>query len=347
MERFKEEIISRLESGGITPEEAYSLFFEGGSLADPEDSGQDRRKVGDAGDGDIAIIGFACRFPGASDAEKLWILLKEGKCSVGEVPSGRWRMDEALSDEGMNPAGPYCRQGGFIEDIEGFAADFFGLSVEEAEAIDPQQRHLLETAYHTFEHAGYSREELWGSGTGVFVGCRAGNYHPDKPQKTDKAWIRAKLTGTIGNFNAARISDYFNLKGPSLVFDTACSSSLVSVHYACKALRDGECGMALAGGVELKVHADTFVSLNLAKALSPDGTCHVFDKRANGFVPGEGVGAVLLKPYRRALADGDTVYAVIKGSAVNNDGHTMGITTPDLEGQAAVIERALEEAGVH
>ncbi|MGZ7443443.1 SDR family NAD(P)-dependent oxidoreductase, partial [Paenibacillus sp. TH7-28] len=297
---------------------------------------------------DIAVIGLACRFPQADSPDEFWQLLKNGIHAVRMVPDERTELELLQGTKPEATFGRYSSKGGFVRHIDRFDAALFGFSEAEAAALDPQHRILLETAWTAFESSGYSKSSLWGQPVGVFVGARGGTYKAAAAAGTDGyASMRAAVTGRLANFNAARISDFFNLKGPSLVFDTACSSSLVSVHYACKALRDGECGMALAGGAEIKSSAEFLEGLSATKALSPDGTCHVFDKRANGFVPGEGVGAVLLKPYRRALADGDTVYAVIKGSAVNNDGHTMGITTPDLEGQAAVIERALEEAGVH
>ena len=290
----------------------------------------------------IAVIGFACRFPGAGNFEEFWHNLANGVDATREIPADRWDVGSIFTGSGLDPNNN-CTRGGFIEDIDQFAAAFFDVPGDEAVVMDPQQRLLLEIAWQTFEYAGYSRSRVWNQNIGVFIGARAGTYKAEGSKKV----IRALLTGSISNFTAARLSDYFNIKGPSLVFDTACSSSLVAVHYACKSILANECRMALAGGVELKVHPQAYISLNLAKALSPDGRTFAFDKRANGFVPGEGVGAVLLKPLNRAVADGDTVYGLILGSAVNNDGSTMGITTPEPESQKRVIGLAVDDAGVN
>ena len=293
---------------------------------------------------EIAVIGFACRFPDAENGEQFWRNLQAGRCSIREIPKSRMDIDRLYSPDAMDPDKTYCRWGGFVDGVDQFAAEFFGIPEAEAAVIDPQQRHALEVAWEVFEHAGYSARSLWGKNVGVFFGARSDSYEGGR---RDNAVIRSYLTGRLTNFISARISNFFNLKGASLTLDTACSSSLVSIHYACRSLRQGECDLAIAGGAEFKVIPFPFVCLSTAQALSREGNSYVFDKNADGFVPGEGVAAVLLKPLAQARADGDHIYAVVKGSATNNDGYTMGITTPNLEAQSQVIARALLDAGVN
>ncbi|BCJ94415.1 hypothetical protein acsn021_19840 [Anaerocolumna cellulosilytica] len=305
-------------------------------------------KVPDNKKEDIAIIGMALRFPGADSPEAFWENLSEGKHAIHAGLDTRWKKEDIcrqFSIEVDKLDKVYTCVGGYLEEVDTFDASFFGISEEEAPYIDPQHRILLETVWKSIEHAGYSAQTLWGSNTGVFVGARGCVYQTDM-DTSNSDLVRASLTGKLGNFNSARISDFYNLKGPSIVIDTACSSSLVSTHYACKSILDGECSLAISCGVEIKSSPDNVIGLSASKALSADGKSYVFDQRASGFVAGEGAGAIVLKSMRKAIEDGDTIYAVIKGSAVNNDGHTMGITTPDLEGQKAVIEAALENAEV-
>lgn len=293
---------------------------------------------------EVAVIGFACRFPGAPNIEEFWKNLSGGVSSITEVPKERWDIDRFYSPDPADPDRTYCRWGGFIQDVDQFDPSLFSIKEDDAAMIDPQQRIALEIAWETFEHAGYNKQKVWGSRTGVFFGARADRY---EGERRDPQVISGFLTGQLTNFISARISDFFNLKGPSMTMDTACSSSLVSTHYAYKSLQFGECDAALAGGTELKITPHPFITLSTAQALSSTGKSFVFDKKADGFVPGEGVGAVLLKLLSRALRDRDHVYAVIKGSAVNNDGHTMGITTPNLEAQKEVIQSALKDSGLN
>ncbi|MGZ7443445.1 SDR family oxidoreductase [Paenibacillus sp. TH7-28] len=291
----------------------------------------------------IAVVGFACRFPGAMDAEAYWRNLCSGRDSVRVMPEGRPRLTR--SEQKSAP-----KRGGFLDSVTTYAAEFFGFSEENLMPLDPQQLLSLEVAYETFGHAGYGNIRNAEEQVGVFWGARGSSItvgHLSKGmdyeiQESDRNYI----LGRAPNMIAARIADFLNLRGPVIVSDTACSSSLVSVHLACQSIRNGECDMALAGGVDLLIDPDSYVGLEKAKALSPEGICHTFDRKANGYVPGEGAGAVLLKPYDLAVRDGDCIYAVIAGSAVNNDGHTIGLTTPDLEGQKNVIRRALRASGV-
>ena len=336
MQQKVDKILKGLESGQITPEEAYSYIYENEKYKDTDKSENNK---------DIAIIGFACRFPDAESSDKLWLNIIKGSSAIKNIPEDRWKLDEELKKRGVKPFASMCRYGGFIDGVDLFDADFFEITEEEAVAMDPQHRLLLEAVMEGIEYSGYSREGLWGSRTGIFIGARGGDYKQGFDNNYQNA--RATLTGTLGNFNSARISNFFNFKGPSLVFDTACSSSLVSTHYACKSILNHECDMAVAGGVHLCINADTFISLNLMpRSLASNGVSYTFDKRADGFVPGEGVGVVILKSLTKAVEDGDTIYAVIKGSAVNNDGNTIGVTTPDLDAQQEVVEMALKAASV-
>ncbi|EGD45655.1 6-deoxyerythronolide-B synthase, partial [Ruminiclostridium papyrosolvens DSM 2782] len=336
MQQKVDKILKGLESGQITPEEAYSYIYENEKYKDTDKSENNK---------DIAIIGFACRFPDAESSDKLWLNIIKGSAAIKNIPEDRWKLDEELKKRGVKPFASMCRYGGFIDGVDLFDANFFEITEEEAVAMDPQHRLLLEAVMEGIEYSGYSREGLWGSRTGIFIGARGGDYKQGFDNNYQNA--RAALTGTLGNFNSARISNFFNFKGPSLVFDTACSSSLVSTHYACKSILNHECDMAVAGGVHLCINADTFISLNLMpRSLASNGVSYTFDKRADGFVPGEGVGVVILKSLTKAVEDGDTVYAVIKGSAVNNDGNTIGVTTPDLDAQQEVVEMALKAASV-
>jgi acyl transferase domain-containing protein len=291
-------------------------------------------------DTSIAVIGMGCRFPGASGKERFWDLLSGGECAVREVPPERWDTRLFYSPT-QAPGVTVSKWGGFLDDIDLFDPGYFGIGEAEAAQVDPLQRLMLETALTATLDAGYSRGELSGRRAGVFVGTRVGRYlnrieHPDK----------STIIGNGQNFIAARISDFFNWHGASLVLDSACSSSLVTIHLACQALRTGEVDLALAGGVDLLLDETPYLMLSAAGALSPDGHCRTFDETASGFVPGEGAGAVLLKRLDQAVADGDQIHAVIRGSAIGNDGHTMGITTPSLDAQVEVIEAALAASGV-
>ncbi|AKQ65800.1 Malonyl CoA-acyl carrier protein transacylase [Myxococcus hansupus] len=288
----------------------------------------------------IAIVGMACRFPGGADTARFWETLAHGTSAIREVPTERWDAGRFYSPQ-PGPGRTNSKWGGFVDGIDLFDPAYFRISESFAIQMDPLQRLMLETSLLATLDAGYSREELSNRKVGVYIGARTGAY-PNRIEQPEKSTI----VGIGQNFIGARISDYFNWRGNNLVIDTACSSSLVSVHLACQALREGEIEAALAGGVDLILDELPYLTLSAAGALSPDGRCHTFDERANGFVPGEGAGALLLKRLDDALRDGDRIHAVIRGSAVNNDGRTMGITTPNMEAQVEVIEAALAKAGV-
>ena len=293
----------------------------------------------------IAIVGLACRFPGARTPEEFWQNLAQGVESIQEVPGDRWQIDEFYDPRPRQPGKTISKWGGFLEHVDRFDARFFGISPYEAERIDPQQRLLLELAWEALEHAGHSGAELTGSSTGVFVGVSVNEYARNV---TSQLASLGGLTAS-GNYLAVianRISYFLGVGGPSLAIDTACSSSLVAVHLAVQSLRQQECSSALVGGVQVLLAPDIFIDCSQAGMLAPDGLCKPFDDRANGFVRGEGGALVLLKRLSDAQRDGDTIHAVIRGTAVNHDGHTNGLTAPSSAAQALLIRRAHEAAGV-
>jgi acyl transferase domain-containing protein len=286
------------------------------------------------------VIGVACHFPGAPDKDAFWRNLATGTSSVTEVPGSRWDVDRYYSPEPA-PGRTVSRWGGFLDAIEDFDPAYFGIDESVAAQVDPLIRQYLEVTAECVADAGLTPGELSAHRVGVFAGARSANfgmYHAGGG--------RDRIGGMAQNFVAAQPAQFLNLRGPNLVVDSACSSSLVAVHLAGQSLRAGECDLALAGGVEILLDQVPFVGLSEARTLSPTGRCHTFDERADGIVLGEGAGALLLRRLADALRDGDRVYAVIEGGAVNNDGRTMGITTPNPEAQRDVIERALRAAGV-
>jgi acyl transferase domain-containing protein/NADPH:quinone reductase-like Zn-dependent oxidoreductase/NADP-dependent 3-hydroxy acid dehydrogenase YdfG len=278
----------------------------------------------------VAIVGMACRIPGAADPNSFWELLHSGKSAVTKTPSHRW--------DGTG-------HGGFIPDIDRFDAAFFGVSPLEANAMDPQQRLMLELVWEALEDGGVIPGRLAGTPTGVFIGATWDDYATLALSGGAEAIGKHTLTGLNRSIIANRVSYALGLRGPSVLVDTGQSSSLVAVHMALHSLLTGESELALAGGVNLNILAESTASADKFGGLSPDGQCYTFDARANGYVRGEGGGAVLLKPLSRALADGDIVYCVLCGSAINNDGATDGLTVPSSEGQAEVLRRACERSG--
>jgi myxalamid-type polyketide synthase MxaD len=293
----------------------------------------------------IAIIGIGCRFPGASDAEAFWQLLREGVDAIREVPPERFKVDDYFDLDPAAPGKMNTRWGGFLEHVDQFDAHFFGISPREAARMDPQQRLLLEVASQALEDAGQVRERLAGTPTGVFIGISNNDY--GRIQLNDFTRIDAYAgTGNALSIAANRISYVFDFRGPSMALDTACSSSLVAVHEACASLRRGESTLALAGGVNLILSPAITINFSKAGAMAPDGRCKTFDARADGYVRGEGAGIVVLKPLTKAVADGDPVYAVIRGSAINQDGRSNGLMAPNPRAQEAVLREAYRCAGV-
>ncbi len=293
----------------------------------------------------IAIIGIACRFPGAKDARAFWNLLRDGVDAIQEVPAARFKLDGLFDPDPSAPGKIVTRWGGFIEDIDQFDAHFFGISPREAARMDPQQRILLEVAWEALEDAGQVRERLAGTSAGVFIGISNNDYGRIQFNDLDRIDAYAG-TGNALSIAANRISYVFDFRGPSIAIDTACSSSLVAVHQACNSLRSGESTLALAGGVNLILSPAITINFSKAGAMAPDGRCKTFDARANGYVRSEGAGVVVLKSLSLALADGDPIYAVIRGSAVNQDGRSNGLMAPNPRAQEAVLREAYLRAGV-
>ncbi|MFI0777850.1 beta-ketoacyl synthase N-terminal-like domain-containing protein [Streptomyces sp. NPDC021212] len=288
----------------------------------------------------IAVIGMGCRFPGADDPDAFWQNLIMGKSHVVEVPPDRWDVNALYSPDG-GPGRSVSKWGGFIDDAADFDAAYFGFDDRTARSLDPLVRKALEVSAECLRDAGYREDELKGRRVGVYVGTRAANY-----REYLRPLSREAIVGVGQNFIAAHLSHHFDLSGPNLVVDSACSSSLVTVHLACQSLALGETEMALAGGVDLLLDEEPYLLLSEGKALSPTGKCHTFDRAADGFVPGEGAGMVLLKRLDQAERDGDRVLAVIESGAVNNDGRTMGYTTPSVQAQRALVREALEIGGI-
>ncbi len=293
----------------------------------------------------IAITGIGCRFPGgANDPKAFWKLLQNGTDAVGEVPESRWSR-KAFYDSRPGLRGrSVSKWGGFLESIERFDAGFFGISAREAAFIDPQHRLLLETAWEALEDAGEMPQE---PRTGVFVGISTTDYaHIHVSQEDHDGLDIWSPTGGVASIAANRISYCLNLHGPSLAVDTACSSSLVALHLACQSLQNRECLVALAAGVNALIFPAPFISFSQGGMLSPDGRCKAFDASANGFVRAEGAGVVVLKPLKAALESSDLIYAVIAGTAVNQDGRTAGLTFPSREAQAQLLRESLKKSGI-
>src|SRR5579884_2780128 len=296
----------------------------------------------------LALIGIGCRFPGkANDPAGFWDLLVNGVDAITEVPPARWNKKFFYDPEMGKPGKAHACWGGFVEGIDQFDAAFFGISLREAAHMDPQQRLVLETAWEALEDGGQVLERLAGSKTAVFVGISSWEYSFAQVSFRDRGVIDT-YTNTGGSLSIAanRISYCFDLRGPSVAVDTACSSALVAVHLACKSIWEEGCPLALAGGVNALLLPDWYVGFSRLGMLSPDGRCHAFDAAANGFVRGEGAGMIVLKPLSRALADKDRIYAVIRGTAVNQDGRTPGLTVPSQEAQEALLRQAYQNAGV-
>jgi acyl transferase domain-containing protein/ubiquinone/menaquinone biosynthesis C-methylase UbiE/acyl carrier protein len=294
----------------------------------------------------IAIIGMGCRFPGGANSPvAFWKLLRDGVDAIREIPPERWDIDAYYHPDRELPGKTYSRHGGFLDRVDLFDAEFFGISPREASRISPQQRLLLEVAWEALEDAGLPIDRLAGSATGVFIGISTEEYGEE--QIGDIRGINAyTLTGAALSIAANRISYALDLHGPSFIVDTACSSSLVATHCACQSIWKGESELALVGGVNLLLRPERFVGFSRASMLSPDGRCRAFDARANGYVRSEGAGAVVLKPLARAVADGDAIYAVIRGTGVNQDGRTTGLSLPNEAAQEALLRSVYASAGV-
>ncbi|WP_222933830.1 beta-ketoacyl synthase N-terminal-like domain-containing protein [Pseudomonas sp. WS 5414] len=292
---------------------------------------------------DIAIIGLHGQFAEAGDLDQFWRNLWQDLELIKPVPADHWDIEPWFDADPEAQDRTYSRWGSFIADVDKFDAGFFNLSRREAQWMDPQVRLLLQSAYTCAEHAGVIAG-LRGSNTGVFIGS-CFNEYIDKISELGLPMDPYIATGS-GTIAANRISFWFDFKGPSLMFNTACSSSLVALHAACMALRNGECGMALVGGSNLLLSSWHYRYFSAIRALSPTGRCHTFDARADGYVPGECVATLLLKPLAQALADGDPIHGVIKGSAALHGGYTPSLTAPSVAGEENVIVQAWQNAAI-
>jgi acyl transferase domain-containing protein len=297
----------------------------------------------------IAIIGLGCHFPGGADSpDAYWQLLRDGVDAITPVPADRWTLEEFYDPDPMTRGKMYLREAGFInQDLKSFDSGFFNISPPEAAAMDPQQRLLLEVAWEALENANQPPGNLFGTQAGVFIGIStfdqaARLFGPSSVEEIDVY----SSNGAAFSVAAGRLSYWLGLTGPSMCVDTACSSSLVALHLACQSLRQQECSLALAGGVNILLSPGLGISFCKARMIAPDGHCKTFDAAANGFVRGEGCGILVLKRLSDAVAAGDKILALVRGTAVNHDGASGGLTVPSGPSQQSVIRRALSNAGI-
>ena len=298
----------------------------------------------------LAIVGIGCQFPGGADnPESYWELLCSETDATCTVPETRWNAAKYHDPNPAKVGKMVTSRGGFLSEIDQFDPQFFGISPREANLLDPQQRLLLRATWEALEDGGIPAESLAGTDVGVFVGGFTLDYQLLQNQgRTSRYRFKThSATGMMMTMLANRISFAFDFRGPSMTIDTACSSSLVAVHLAAQSIWNGECKIALAGGVNIMIGPNTAIAESKSGFLSPDGRCKAFDQSADGYARGEGGAVVVIKPLRQAVRDGDEVYAQILGTAVSQDGHTDGITVPSAEAQEAAISTALRRAGVH
>ncbi|MDZ4361103.1 MAG: polyketide synthase, partial [Variovorax sp.] len=295
----------------------------------------------------IAIVGMGCRFPGGvMDPAGFWKLLREGGDAITEIPADRIDLGHYFDERAATAGRIMTRWGGFLQGIDEFDADFFGISPREAERLDPQQRLMLETAWEALEDAGLDTARLDGSNTAVFVGQWLSDF--EARLFADAEGVDFYMTTGSGRYaTSGRLSYMLGLRGPSLTLDTACSSSLAAVHLAVRSIRSGESDLAIAGGVNVILQPHISIAYSQSRMMAPDGHCKFGDAGGDGYVRSEGAGLVVLKSLQRALDDGDRIYAVIRGSAINNDGRSSGsMGTPSRVGQEELLRSAYRDAGV-
>ncbi|MCR8978417.1 SDR family NAD(P)-dependent oxidoreductase [Brevibacillus laterosporus] len=309
------------------------------------------QKKEEVGCEDIAIVGVAGRYPGARNIEEFWNNVRDGVDSITEIPKDRWDHSLYFDKEQGKLGKTYSKWGGFLEGIDQFDPLFFNISRREAAFMDPQERLFLQCVYEVMEDAGYTRDALnkqengLSNHVGVYVGVMYQEYQLYGAQETIQGRPMA-LSGSASSI-ANRVSYFCNFHGPSVAVDTMCSSSLTAIHFACQSLQNGECDAAIAGGVNLSIHPNKYVALGQGRFASSKGRCESFGEGGDGYVPGEGVGAVLLKPISKAIADQDHIYGIIKASAINHGGKTNGYSVPNPNAQSSVIDRALKRAGIN
>ena len=294
---------------------------------------------------DIAIIGISGRYPGADNLEEFWENLKIGKDCITEIPPDRWDYTGEFDPQRGKEGKYYCKYGGFLKDVDKFDAPFFNMSPRDAMGSDPQERLFLETVQHTIEDAGYRRSDFSKAKVGVYVGVMYGQYNLFGVEETLKGNPMAlnSLYASIAN----RVSYFFNLTGPSVALDSMCSSSLTALHLACESLHKGESDMAIAGGINLTIHPDKYRFLCSVGFISSDGKCRSFGEGGDGYVPGEGVGAVLLKPLSKARKDKDHIYAIVKATAINHNGRTNGYSVPSPNAQTGLMAETFAKSGIN
>lgn len=297
----------------------------------------------------IAIVGIGCRFPGASSSpKKFWEMLVNQTDAIIDVPSDRWNKERFYDDDDRRPGKIRAHQGGFLQEkIQEFDPLFFGMSPREAEPLDPQERLLLEVSYEALEDAGLKVEDIKGSKTGVFVGGFTFDSYILQISKDNRKLINSHTsTGVTMTMLSNRLAYTYDLKGPAVTMDTACSSSLVATHFACQSIWNKESNMALVGGVNIMIAPVKSIVMSKGKFLSKHSRCKTFDSDAGGYVRGEGAGVVLLKPLEDALRDNDRIYALIRGTGVNQDGQTNGITVPNGNSQTELIRKVYTENNI-